>query len=202
MVEAETGSWVTWDTIVPEFKYQRNAPFFNLIVPTVDTARIKYILKADAEAGFHALIGGNSGVGKTVIIKVPQTDYIDMCFIRNEKWKPVLGLKCPCLGISQDYLDNAGEQFVSATKSFSAQTSARALLGFFEEKLEKLRKNLLGPPSGKVIAEVKQFICRVHCVLIFVVQVFLFFIDDLNMPMTEVLHQRHNELTPQHYWFQ
>jgi hypothetical protein len=47
-------------------------------------------------------------------------------------------------------LDNAGEGFVSATKSFSAQTSARALLGFFEEKLEKLRKNLLGPPSGKV----------------------------------------------------
>jgi hypothetical protein len=51
----------------------------------------------------------------------------------------------------QDYLDNAGEKFVSATKSFSAQTSARALLGFFEEKLEKLRKNLLGPPSGKVL---------------------------------------------------
>lgn len=70
MVEADSGSWAPWDVVVPEFKYQRTAPFFNLIVPTVDTARMKYILKADAEAGFHALIGGNSGVGKTVIIKV------------------------------------------------------------------------------------------------------------------------------------
>ncbi len=70
MVEAETGSWAPWETIVPEFKYQRNAPFFDLIVPTVDTARMKYVIRADAEAGFHVLIGGNSGVGKTVIVKV------------------------------------------------------------------------------------------------------------------------------------
>jgi dynein heavy chain len=76
MVEAETGSWAPWETIVPEFKYQRSAPFFDLIVPTVDTARMKYILRADAEAGFHVLIGGNSGVGKTVIVKVFCISYL------------------------------------------------------------------------------------------------------------------------------
>ena len=76
MVEAETGSWAPWETTVPEFKYQRSAPFFDLIVPTVDTARMKYILRADAEAGFHVLIGGNSGVGKTVIVKVFCISYL------------------------------------------------------------------------------------------------------------------------------
>jgi len=129
-VDENTGSWIKWK--VPSFDFIKNVPFFNLVVPTVDSTRLKYILKADVEAGFHVLVGGNSGVGKTLTI--------------------------------MDYLDHTGEDYVFQAKSFSAQTSARALQGFFEEKLEKIRKNLLGPPSGKT---------------------FLFFVDDLNMPMTE-----------------
>ena len=131
-VDGQTGRYVNWQTIVPEFKYIKNAPFFSLIVPTVESARIKYILRAQVDGGNHVLIGGNSGVGKTVIV--------------------------------EDYLSHAGESYVSQSKVFSAQTSARALQAFFEEKLEKIRKNLLGPPSGKT---------------------YIFFIDDLNMPAKE-----------------
>ena len=132
MVDQETGKWVLWQDLVPEFHYDHNAPFFNLIVPTVDSTRIKYILKAQVDGGFHVLLGGNSGVGKTVIVS--------------------------------DYMSHAGENYVFQTKVFSAQTSARALQAFFEEKMDKIRKNLLGPPSGKQ---------------------FLFLIDDLNMPLKE-----------------
>jgi dynein heavy chain len=131
-VDAHTGKFVHWSTLVPKFTYDKNAPFFNLIVPTVDSTRIKFILKAQVDGGYHVLLGGNSGVGKTVIV--------------------------------QDYLLGAGEEYVHQTKSFSAQTSSRALQAFFEEKLEKIRKNLLGPPSGKK---------------------YVFFVDDLNMPMKE-----------------
>ena len=42
-VEESAGSWVKWE--VPAFEYDRNAPFFNLIVPTVDSTRLKYVLK-------------------------------------------------------------------------------------------------------------------------------------------------------------
>ena len=79
------------------------------------TARsyVQFLLKADVEGGFHVLIGGNSGVGKTLTIL--------------------------------DYLEHTGEEkYVYQAKTFSAQTSARALQAFFEEKLEKIRKNLLG----------------------------------------------------------
>lgn len=127
---AETGSWVKWQ--VPAFEYAKNVPFFNLVVPTVDSTRLKFVVKADVEGGFHVLVGGNSGVGKTLTVL--------------------------------DFLEQTEEKYVWQAKSFSAQTSARALQAFFEEKLEKIRKNLLGPPSGKT---------------------FLFFVDDLNMPMTE-----------------
>ena len=105
-VDAETGSWVKWD--VPVFGYIKNTAFFNLVVPTVDSTRLKYVIKADIEGGFHVLIGGTSGVGKTLTIL--------------------------------DYLDNAGDEYVYQAKTFSAQTSARALQAFFEEKLEKIRK--------------------------------------------------------------
>jgi dynein heavy chain len=129
-IDQETGSWVKWQ--VPAFEYAKNVPFFNLVVPTVDSTRLKFVVKADVEGGFHVLVGGNSGVGKTLTVL--------------------------------DFLEQTEEKYVWQAKSFSAQTSARALQAFFEEKLEKIRKNLLGPPSGKT---------------------FLFFVDDLNMPMTE-----------------
>jgi dynein heavy chain len=48
---------------------------------------------------------------------------------------------------------------------YSAQTKPRNLKDVLEGKLEKKRKNLLGPPAGKKM---------------------LFFIDDLNMPALEV----------------
>ena len=126
------GNFIEWNQLVPEFTFDQSAPFFNLVVPTVDSTRIKFLLRAQIDGGNHVLLGGNSGVGKTLMV--------------------------------QDFLDHAGEGFMSQTKTFSAQTSARGLQSFFEEKLEKIRKNLLGPPSGKL---------------------FLFFIDDLNMPLKE-----------------
>eukprot|EP00960_Hanusia_phi_P050219 760078-Hanusia_phi.AAC.2 len=131
-IDESTGSFVPWSSLIPKFEYDKTQPFFNLIVPTIDSTRVKFVMKAQILGGHHVLVGGNSGVGKTIII--------------------------------QDFLDNAGEEYISQTKVFSAQTPARGLQVFFEEKLEKIRKNLLGPPSGKT---------------------FLFFIDDLNMPMKE-----------------
>ena len=55
------------------------------------------------------LIGGNSGVGKTLTVT--------------------------------DFLEQTEEKYVWQAKSFSAQTSARALQAFFEEQLEKIRND-------------------------------------------------------------
>lgn len=64
--------------------------------------------------------------------------------------------------ITADFLVNANpESYVSAFINFSGKTTSRNLKDAFESKLEKKRKTLLGPPSGKKM---------------------VFFIDDVNMP--------------------
>jgi len=131
-VDVKTSRFVPWSGIIKNFIYSRDLPFFDLVVPTVDMTRVKFLADYLISGGHNILVTGNSGVGKTVMIL--------------------------------DYLANAGESYSSATKNFSAQTSAANLQAFLEEKLEKLRKNLLGPVSGKRM---------------------LFFIDDLNMPVKE-----------------
>lgn len=73
--------------------------------------------------------------------------------------------------VMEKYLDNASSgaggnnEFVAYTMKYSAQTKPTNLKDMFETKLEKKRKTLYGPPSGKKM---------------------LFFIDDLNMPALEV----------------
>jgi dynein heavy chain len=84
--------------------------------------------------------------------------------------------------VVQAFLDKStsggdGGGFVSYTMGYSAQTKPKNLKEVLETKLEKKRKNLLGPPSGKRM---------------------LFFIDDLNMPALEVYGaQPPNELLRQ-----
>eukprot|EP00742_Colponemidia_sp_Colp-10_P004283 GILJ01004568.1.p1 GENE.GILJ01004568.1~~GILJ01004568.1.p1 ORF type:complete len:2868 (+),score=508.60 GILJ01004568.1:1-8604(+) len=64
----------------------------------------------------------------------------------------------------QDLLSKAASDLVSSSIMFSAKTSSKNMQDAFETKLEKKRKNLLGPPAGKRM---------------------VVFIDDLNMPQPD-----------------
>ena len=85
-------------------------------------------------AGNNVLFMGETGVGKSVITSSFLNDMV------------------------------ASGKTVSYVMGYSAQTKPSNLRDVLETKLEKKRKNLLGPPSGK-----KMFL----------------FIDDLNMPALE-----------------
>ena len=64
--------------------------------------------------------------------------------------------------ITADFLIHADqEKYISAFINFSGKTTSKNLKEAIESKLEKKRKTLLGPPSGKKM---------------------VFFIDDVNMP--------------------
>ena len=39
-VDVKEGIWRSFESVVPQFEFNKNAPYFELIVPTVDTVRL------------------------------------------------------------------------------------------------------------------------------------------------------------------
>jgi dynein heavy chain len=103
-------------------------------VPTVDTTRYRYLLNSYMNADYNVLFMAETGVGKSVVINSFLNEMVD------------------------------GGNVAAYIMGYSAQTKPMNLRDVLESKLEKKRKNLLGPPSGKT---------------------FFLFIDDLNMPALE-----------------
>jgi dynein heavy chain len=146
-VDMETCTWVHWHDLMKEFHFNPKQSYFELLVPTTDTTCYRQLLDLLLPCDCNVLYMGETGVGKSVIM--------------------------------QSYLDEAVTtgKFVSHTMGYSAQTTPTNLREIMEGKLDKKRKNLLGPPAGKKM---------------------LYFVDDLNMPALEVYGaQPPNELLRQ-----
>ena len=124
----------SWKTLLPDFRYNADESFFNILVPTVETTKYRYVLDRLMNAGHNVLFMAETGVGKSVVINA---------FLNEMTYKG---------------------STVSYVMGYSAQTKPANLRDVLESKLEKKRKNLLGPPSGKK---------------------FFLFVDDLNMPALE-----------------
>ncbi|XP_072521546.1 dynein axonemal heavy chain 1 [Salminus brasiliensis] len=104
-------------------------------------------------------------------IIVPTADTVRMSFLMDmllANKKPVL-----CVGptgtgktltMSNKLLNNMSAEYITHFLMFSARTSANQTQDYIDSKLDKRRKGVFGPPLGKY---------------------FIFFIDDLNMPMLE-----------------
>lgn len=105
--------------IMPVFNYTNEVPFFNLLVPTLDTLRFGTVMELLLKVNHPVIFTGDTGVGKSVIAK-------DVLNKMQES-----GL------------------FVPVTLNFSAQTSSFRTQEILELKLEKRKKTLLGAPIGK-----------------------------------------------------
>ena len=57
-----------WSECMEEFVYDKEEPFFNILVPTVDTTRYGYICSNLLNFRKHIYLTGASGTGKTVIV--------------------------------------------------------------------------------------------------------------------------------------
>lgn len=68
-IHPETKEWQKWENIIPEFTFDPNVQFFDMIVPTTDTVRFGYISEILLKAGHPVLFMGETGVGKSVIAK-------------------------------------------------------------------------------------------------------------------------------------
>lgn len=61
-------SWVKWTETQREFKVDTKLNYSEIVVPTDDSIRMKYLLKLLLEKGKHCLTPGPTGTGKTVNI--------------------------------------------------------------------------------------------------------------------------------------
>ncbi|XP_060075174.1 dynein axonemal heavy chain 6-like [Ylistrum balloti] len=118
-MDFETRRMDNWEKIVPAFKYDKEMPFFEMLVPTVDTVRFGYLLQKLLAVRFSVLFTGGTGVGKSVIAR----------------------------GLLNNIAEKA--DYVPVFINFSAQTSSKRTQEMIEGKLEKRRKNVIGAPTGK-----------------------------------------------------
>lgn len=58
----------SWEKIVPSFRYDKEVPFFDMLVPTVDTVRFGYILDKLLSVQRSVLYTGGTGVGKVWLV--------------------------------------------------------------------------------------------------------------------------------------
>lgn len=58
-----------WSEQIPDFQYDPRKSFFEILVPTGDTVKYKFLLQTLMFSNFNLLITGETGVGKSVIVK-------------------------------------------------------------------------------------------------------------------------------------
>jgi dynein heavy chain len=69
-LDSETHQFEKWETQITEhYQYDPKQSFFDILVPTSDTVKFKYIQTKLLMGGHHVLVTGQTGVGKSVITK-------------------------------------------------------------------------------------------------------------------------------------
>uniref|UniRef100_A0A6I8NCS1 Dynein axonemal heavy chain 6 n=1 Tax=Ornithorhynchus anatinus TaxID=9258 RepID=A0A6I8NCS1_ORNAN len=119
-----------WERIIPPFKYSKDIPFFDMLVPTIDTVRYGYLMEKLLAVKHPVLLTGITGVGKV-------RDAIIIVIINH--WTKLVLLNRALYEAS----------YVPVYLNFSAQTSSARTQEIIESKLEKKRKNILGAPGNK-----------------------------------------------------
>ena len=67
-VDVKENDWKVWkDKVQANWRPPKDAQFFKLIVPTLDTVRNGYIVNTVIRRGIPVLLSGNTGTGKTVL---------------------------------------------------------------------------------------------------------------------------------------
>ena len=111
--------WAEWMTTVPAYSVPKGSKFNDIFVQTADSVQAGYITDILVCHGFNVLMCGNTGVGKTTLVRQRLLD-----------------------GLDHDVYQNI---FLN----FSAQTSARVSQNIIDSQLDKRRKGIFGPPYGK-----------------------------------------------------
>ena len=112
-------TWLNWMNTVPAYAVPKNAKFNDIFVSTEDTIQVGYLADVLITHQVPLLVTGNTGTGKTILVRSRMLGGIDK------------------------------EVYQNIFLNFSAQTSARVSQGIIDNQLDKRRKGVFGPPFGK-----------------------------------------------------
>jgi dynein heavy chain len=122
----KTKTWISWDQQVQKFEYNKEMSFFDMMVPTSDTYKTRFILENLLSIEKGAFITGLTGVGKSVTIL---NSFLQMATVKEDSLvKPLVGV----------------------TINFSAQTESKRVQQSIEDKLEKSRTAYRAPPGKRI----------------------------------------------------
>ena len=121
VVSPEMRALIPWSEAVDDFSFDPNQPFFDIVVPTVDTVAYSHILERSVAVGIPVLLVGPSGVGKSVV----------------------------ALQMIRKLLEDG--EVTSIYIPFSAQTSTGRTQSFIESKMDRREKGVMRGPSGKKV---------------------------------------------------
>ena len=79
-VDFHTRMLESWEKIIPLFMYDAEVPYFDLLVPTIDTVRFGFLLEQLVKINKSVLFTGTTGVGKvrfTVRIVIVLMNYVE-----------------------------------------------------------------------------------------------------------------------------
>jgi dynein heavy chain len=117
----ESKEYVTFESRTPNFAYNKEMKFSDILVPTKDTYRYSYLLGTYVKVQRGVLFVGETGTGKSVIM----TDALNS--------------------------QSEALRLIPFTINFSAQTSSPRTQEMLELKFEKRRKGVLGAPINKIL---------------------------------------------------
>ncbi|KAK9846646.1 hypothetical protein WJX81_008333 [Elliptochloris bilobata] len=67
-IDVEKLAWQPWEARLPAaFRVPQQTPLHRVVVPTVDTLRVRHVAAALIAAGAHVLLVGPTGIGKSVV---------------------------------------------------------------------------------------------------------------------------------------
>ncbi|CAH8626763.1 unnamed protein product [Dicrocoelium dendriticum] len=113
------GSWKHWKERNKSLNPSENRNIREIIVPTMDTARYKYMIELCLNKHRRLMFIGPTGTGKSVYVQEKLMRELD------------------------------AEKFVAYFLNFSAQTSANQTQMIVMSKIDRRRKGVYGPPVGK-----------------------------------------------------
>ncbi|XP_026818275.1 dynein heavy chain 6, axonemal-like [Rhopalosiphum maidis] len=121
-LNTENKKFENWNTIVQNFVYKTNTPYYELLVPTVDSIRYTHVMQKIVQMNQPVMLTGTTGVGKTSVANL----------------------------IMQD-LTSTGN-WISETINFSTYTNSKRTQKVLESKLVKKKRNQFGAPVNKRLA--------------------------------------------------